>query len=522
MIPTTQLYDTYIAEFPLEDIQLHMLDSLSGYSNTRITVGAIRDDHFGLTTRACAFSLIPMHDTLDWGVNPEFQSFHLSSVLDTISVSEANQKDILQNLNVYELTEAPTVDKYDINGTIAHSSKRISKGIPVYTGKDSLSFFFTKEFGEKYMSMTTEDLEDIDSYLEKFPGIYIDTDAPVGNGGRINMFTLQLGYNSKYYYIDGNYAKLNFRSTYDGVCKDTTFFYYFGADDLYDVDSLLNNAGDSKFPQYCYDLAGHETRSMEGRAGKEIKIEGGGGLKPVVSATEIKEKLYSEFLKHTDNPKDVVINRATLFFPFEFPEDYTKMDQYPEYLNPFARVSYSDYVSYASITDTSSSTEDPGKVNRSLMQYAPDITFHVQGILLTDESTNLSNYNIWMLLMKEEVEKEDEDDTSAQDNYYNALSMAQYMNMMYGGYGGYGGYGYGGYGYGYGGYGYGGYGGYGSGYSNIYTYAMLASMYSNSSSSTTSSVEIDRDRYYDATLIGPDADSDRVPTIKVVYSVPRE
>ena len=43
LIDTNQRFDVYTETFPVEDISLKMADSLSGYSDTRITIGAIRD-----------------------------------------------------------------------------------------------------------------------------------------------------------------------------------------------------------------------------------------------------------------------------------------------------------------------------------------------------------------------------------------------------------------------------------------------------------------------------------------------
>ena len=87
-------------------------------------------------------------------------------------------------------------------------------------------------------------------------------------------------------------------------------------------------------------------------------------------------------------------------------------------------------------------------------------------------------------------------------------------------------YGYG-YGYGgYGGYGYGGYGGYGYGYgNNYYNYLMMASYMNSGSTSTssTSSSELDKDRYYRCTLNGPEYDGtlEELPRLKVTFSAPR-
>ena len=403
----------------------------------------------------------------------------------------------------------------------------MTDGVPTYNGKDSLSFNFSKEFGEKYMGIKLNDLSDMETYLKSFPGIYIDTDVPEGLGGRIDMFELQLGLNLSQGYISKNYAELKFNSEYEGVRKDTSFLFYLSPNDMLDLDSLAtikNNYSTYKFPQNCFNSVSHESTGREVRAAETIHIEGGGGVKPVFSAQEIMDKVKAEVSKHGD-PKTVVINRATIVLPFEFPDDYKEMYKYPDYLSPTCRISYPDGVSYGSLTDVSSESEDPGKINRSLLQYAPDVTFHVQKLMNLSESAKISNYDIWCLLMSiEEYVTENDNSSDAMSDYYNYLSYMSYYNNMYGGYGGYGGYGMGMYGMGYGGYGgygYGGYGGYGM--SNYYSY-MLASQYANanSGSSKSTSIEMDVHRYFNAILNGPEAKNGRVPVMKIVYAVPKQ
>lgn len=534
LVPLSQLYDIYSAEFPLTDIQMKMLDSLSGYSSSRITIGAIRDDEFGLTTRGSAMTLVPINDTLDFGSNPQFKSFHFSAARDTSNFADSREANILQGINVYELDSAMDFGLVDSNSPIPHKSKRITDGRPVYDGKDSLSFNFSREFGEKFLTITQDDLSDMSKYLKKFPGIYIDTDVPSGIGGRINMFQLQLGLYVSRNIVTKNYAQLYFTSDYNGVRKDTSFLFYYGPNDFLNIDSLSyykKNSATYKFPQYCFNTTTHETRGKEGRATDRICIEGGGGLKAVISAEEILRLTKEEISRHGD-PSTAIINRASIILPFEFPEDYNLIRLYPDYLSPTCRISTKDYVTYACLTDTSSSDEDPGKRNRSLLQYAPDVTYHVQQLMMLKDDAKLSNYDIWTLLMSQE-ESEAENALDQQDemnDYLNMMSYYSYMNGMYGGYGGYGmgyggyGMGYGGYGMGYGGYGYGygnyGYGGYG--YSNYYSYA-LASMYSNANSgkSTQTSIEMDSARYFKAVLNGPESDNGRVPTLKIVYALPK-
>ena len=510
LIPTELQYDTYTAEFPLEDIRMAFPDSLSGYSSTRITIGAIRDDLFGLTTRGCAISLVPINDTLDFGKDPQLINFHFSAARDTNSVADHSQDNILQNINVYELSKPLDFNDGNLNNVVEHSKNRITKRTPVYDGTDSLSFDFSADFARKYLTITQDDLKDLDTYTKKFPGIYIDTDEPIGNGGRINMFSLQLGLDMEYYQITGDFATLSFNSEYDGVRKDTSFYFWYCPDKMYDLDSLVNeiDSDSERLPQYCFNVTGHSTRERAGESSDAIAVEGGGGLKPVISATEVKNLIENEIAKHTDQPREAIINRASIIMPFEFPDDYEYMFRFPAYLNPTVRVRYSDgYVTYGSLTDTSSSYEDPGELNRSLCQYAPDVTYHVQKLLELNNLSNISNYDIWLLVMANEVERYMiSGSTSSSSSYYQQLAYASYYNSLYGGYG-------------YGSYGYSSYGS--SSYlSNYYYMAMLASAYSSSSSSSseTYSTLMDKDRYYCAVLNGPEAE--RHPTLKIVYSVP--
>ena len=113
LIPSDQQYDIFSAEFPIEDIQLKMADSLSGYSSYRLTVGAVRDKDFGLTTRSCAFTIVPFFDTLDFGKDPVVSRFFATIERDTSYAASEKDLNILQNINVYELTEK--LKSFDIN-----------------------------------------------------------------------------------------------------------------------------------------------------------------------------------------------------------------------------------------------------------------------------------------------------------------------------------------------------------------------------------------------------------------------
>ena len=512
LIPIDQSYTFYTAEIPLEEIEMRMADSLSGYSQTRATIGAIDDEVYGLTTRGCVITLVPLFDeTLDFGTDPQYNNFHFAMATDTLNMIDQSLEKIIQNVNVYELDEPLNPDKtYDCNSKIAHGTKRITKSVPVFNGGDSLSFDFSKEYGKRYMDITSSDLADFDTYLKKFPGIYIETDEPFGNSGRIDMFNLQLDYDSDYGYITGNCASLSFNAIYDGERRDTTFYFYYSATDFYDVDSLLTNSGTGSFPEYCLNVTTQQTRHNAGWAHDKIYVEGGGGLKPAVSAKYIKKLVENEISANGGIPSETVISKATLIFPFEFPEDYTEVDNiWPAVLSPTCRVIGSAATSFMGLTDASSSDENQGDINRSTCQYEPDITYHLQELLKIDEddkdartTTYLNNgsYDIWLLIMANEEVTTTSSSSSDLSEYYQYLAYQSYYSSMYGGYSS---------GYGYSDY-----------YSNYYNYMLMAQYASSSSSSTSYQTMLDKDRFYRATLNGPTSKNERKPVLKITYGIP--
>lgn len=514
-IADNQLFDLYTVEFPIEDIRMEMADSLSSYSLYKFTIGAVRDETFGLTTRSAAFTLVPVSDTLDYGKpgTQVFRGFHMSAVSDSTSYDDFSQQYILQNINVYELDKA--IDFNKVEPEVSYTKKRITDGIPVYNGKDSLSFDFSREFGEKYLTITDHDLDTISNYVERFPGIILTVDPPAGNGGRINMFRLPLSVDNGYLY--GSAAELKFTAEYEGRGQvDTTFLFYLGPAQIYDLKGVTATSP-TTYPQIAYDITTHESEGLAGQAGEKFYIEGGKGLKPVIKAAGIREKLLEEILKHTDNPSSVVVSKATIDLPFEFPEDYTKICQYPIMVSATCRIATDTSVTYAGIADASASDENQGNIDRSRCRYAPDISHHVQEIIKLEDLKKIENYDIWLLAMASEtIFSGSSSSSSSSSDYLDMLNYMNYYNSMYNGYGGYGGY-YGGYG-GYGGYGYDSY------YNNYYNYYMMQSMYSSASSgseSTETTMEMmDFHRFYRAVLNGPESKG-RKPAFRITYAVPK-
>jgi len=512
LVDLSLIYDTYTVEFPLEDIRMKKSSDLSGFSDTRITIGAIRDEVFGLTTRSSAFTLIPALDTIDLGTNPVPVKFNIHFEGDTVSCAYDADARIMQNIYVHELADTLSLDNTGTTKDIPYLEERITKGVPVYNGKDSLSFEFTDEFTRKYIQAIVDVggdehiLSSYSDFIRAVPGIYIHTDLPQGNGGRINLFNLScLSVVSNYYTRNNNVGLLTVRSTWDGVQKDSTFLIIPGEPTFYDEATYLDN--NTKFYQYAFNRTTHETE--EGVPGEVLYVEGGGGLKPVISAYEIQRKIREKIAALGGNPDKAKINKATIVLPYEMPQDYEDMKYFPSVLSPTIRNETDTTVAFGGLTDASVSTEDQGDIDRSNLVYSPDITYHLQEIIGRDDLDTATNADIWLLTIHSE-QVANANGSLYDNSYLQSLMYASYYNSLYGGYGG----------YGYSGYGYGSYG-YGSSYSNYYTYMMLAQMMAASSQQTYStSTELDKDRYYKGILNGPDAE--RYPYFRVTFSLPKE
>ena len=265
----------------------------------------------------------------------------------------------------------------------------------------------------------------------------------------------------------------------------------------------------TRFYQYAFNRTTH---TYAGTPGAEILVEGGSGVKPVISAKELYNKSKQAIEEKGGSIDNTIVTKATVVLPYDMPADYRDMKYFPSVLSPTIRHTVTDsdgkdVVQFAGLTDASVSTENQGDIDRSNLVYCPDISYHVQEILKRTELDTFDDADIWLLTIHTEQVAQAQD--SQQNAYLQQLMYASYYNALYGG----------GYGYGsYGGYGYGGY----NSYNNYYTYAMLAQMMSAASQTQyTTNTELDKDRYYKAVLHGPDA-ADRKPFFRITFAVSKK
>lgn len=522
LVDKSLLLNTYVVEFPLSEIALKPSSDLSAYSDNHLTIGAIREETFGLTTREAAFTLVPAPDEMDLGDNPVAVSFDLFFASDTISVENESQQRILQNIYVYELLDSLPSSSRPTRTQIEHSAYRITNGTPTYNGTGGLDISFTKAFAQKYVDVIKDlgaplidrvnKIDKYKEYIAELPGIYIVTDNPEGMGGRINLFEFScLSVVSGYYQRNDNIAILTVNSTWDGVQKDSSFVFVPGETEFVDESAFLDQ--NTKFSQYTFNSCTHETQAQQ--ATDAIMVEGGGGLKPVISALELQRKSRQAILEKGGDPEKASIISASIILPFDMPEDYRDMDVFPSVLSPTVRTIVTrnnvDIPTFAGLTDASVSAEDQGNIDRSNLMYSPDITYHMQEVLhpgkgdsdLTQEEIENGMADIWLLTIHTEQVATASGQTAEQSAYYQNLMYASYYNSLYGG------------GYG---------GGYGNNYSNYYSYMMMAQMMAAQNQTTyTTTSELDKDRFYKAILNGPLTQSDNGgPRFQLVFAIPKE
>ena len=529
IVPESEQFITRTVTIPIEKVYMGSVDSLSGYSTQRIVIGNITDDTFGTVRHCSAINLVPATDTVKWGSNTRIKAFHFSTKLDSTFCVNPSEKNAIRSISVHALK-----DKLDSN-VIYASDKRfyksnyegepvISLGAVTSNGTDSLSFDFSLDFAKTFVPQDvldgksyTEVIDTISKYSAAHTGIFFCADEAAPGSGRIDFFNVNLESDDSYVVTSG-YAELKMTADFtsaSGVLRkdvDTSFLFVFGPSS-FEQSSTFS----------AFNSCENSSKDMEGYAEDKILVEGGVGLKPMIEALYLRSSTLAT-LKDTlgkyghNDPekafcnKDVIVNRATIVLPFEFPADYTGMDFYPKTLNPTMFISAGGYATYAGLTDATVSTENQGIIDRSNDCYRPDVSFHMQSILATpaDSTARLKKENIWMLILADEtiVTKSQQSSTSA----YDQLAYLNYYNsMLYGGYGG----------YGYGGYGYGGYGGYGDYYDNYYSYNMMMSLYNSQASGSTKTVTSmpDKDRYYNAVLCGPKSATGRTPYLQLTYSI---
>ena len=221
------------------------------------------------------------------------------------------------------------------------------------------------------------------------------------------------------FYINNNLGIL--RYTNDEVAgKDTTLAVVFvpGEMSFIDEDPLIDKG--TRFYQFAFNRTTHSF--PEGAPGAQLLVEGGSGVKPVISAKELYTKTKAAIEEKGGSIEDAIVTKATIVLPFDMPANYLDMKYFPKILSPTIRQTLKDedgnpVIQFAGLTDASVSTENQGDIDRSNLMYSPDISYHVQEILKRTDLDTADDADIWFLtIFTEQV-------AQAQDSEQNAYPL---------------------------------------------------------------------------------------------------
>ena len=156
LAPREHRYDVFYETIPLKNIRVQRVDSSYAYSTFRVTVGAVKDDNFGLTVKSSAFTLIPVDSVLNFGRDPEFQGFFLTMARDSLSVPYGEDPRTPQTIRAYALNAncdinstkdfLYTSDVAKIDAALA-GEEPITDYSLVYCGEDTLNIHFKAREG---------------------------------------------------------------------------------------------------------------------------------------------------------------------------------------------------------------------------------------------------------------------------------------------------------------------------------------------------------------------------------------
>lgn len=375
MLPDESVINLGVKTFDLP-VTNQVSDSMQAGNTVTMLLGTVTDPVFGTAISNTASYVLPYSDTTDFGESPRLLSAYMTLSIDSISYMDENQKGIHQRIRIYKLTSpldstigfcnSITPDDYD--------PVPVTLSDPVIYGEGEIRVDLTEAYAQELLSTTPEEFADVDLFLEKIHGLYIEVQAPLGTaeGGRMNY--LNLGTST----ININYILNNPDRGFTD--KDTTESFAFG------YSSAFN-----------YFSTGSEHLADNAPA-EELYLEGLSGIKPHISAAELKDMLDSWIEESGLDGSLIILSRAELVFPYSTPEDYGRFDRtHPSAIYAFTRDPLATYSEgYYAPLESVYTAYNKGDINRSLQQYSMDITSYIQNLILTDRDNIDGTYDLWI------------------------------------------------------------------------------------------------------------------------------
>ena len=379
------LPDGYVPEVGMMTFEVpvtnRISDSVQSSNSTNMLIGTISDPLFGTVTSNAASYIIPYSDSTDFGTDPELIGAYITLSIDSTYYLESNQEGIHQRIRVYRMTHEldSTLEFCNSMKPEYYDPVPVTVSDPVVYGTGQIRIDLTDEFASELLATTPEEFEDLEQFLERINGLYLEVEEPLGNlsGGRLNY--LNLGYST----ISLDYRTDVERSNGSTERIDTTESFVFG---YYTALNFFTTG------------SGHLENSMPGDS---LFLEGLSGVKPHISAGDLKSMLDSWLDETGLDDHALILSRAELTFPYEMPQDYERFNaEHPDIIYAFTSDPASnDTLRYYMPLEEVFNVYNIGIINRSTMQYSMDITAYVQQLLSADASEIDASMDLWIAPM---------------------------------------------------------------------------------------------------------------------------
>ena len=374
LVPSDQIFKISIKEFDLP-VQMKSSDSLQTMSSGALVIGANKDRDLGLTTSYGAFRMYPQKDTNSFGRDPKINYLRMYIQFAGKIVLDEADNNIPQNIYIHRLlTDLDTLKPYNNSLSDAdYDPAPLNTGGNVFFGGDTLNIELPTYFARELLSATSEEMDSLKLFVKRFKGFVIKTDPLPGSleGGRFNIITpttisMVLSYN----HLD------------DKIHKKDSLNYYFATDNDLSLNIIKHTS------------SGLDTKTP----GEKIFIEGLAGVKPFIDMSQVKQMVMA-WAGTVNAPLDkIVISKAEIILPFEYPKDYKVLFQFPTQLFLATRSSLkeSDSRKYYQLQNEINVSDDKGSINKSLLTYNLNITSYFQS-LLKGKYTKSSDLNTYIL-----------------------------------------------------------------------------------------------------------------------------
>jgi hypothetical protein len=373
LVPAIQDISIRTATFDLP-VGLKMADSLQTSISQKGTVGTIRSDQYGLYRSDAAMAVTAAYDSISWGKNPSVTSVKLILARDTTLVVDPKEYNIPQNFYVHRLkvvldstmifNNSLTEDDYD--------HEVLSLGGLVYTGDNSYSVELDKKLGEELLKIPMATLDSAELFMKAFKGLYIRCDEPLEGceGGRLTTFDLSASYiNFTYEYDDEN-----------GNCRSKSENFLVGE-------------------KYAVNICSSGARPLEQTlASDALYMEGNCGIKPYISATELRGIMERLAAENQVDLERILIAKAIIKFPFEYTGDYKQFDYYATNLYPCKRAeTTSGSRIYTPLAEIDEEDLETGYIDRSNLCYTANISMYLQN-LISRKASEITQYDdLWIM-----------------------------------------------------------------------------------------------------------------------------